>query len=128
MASLVQGPDLDKAIQSATANGDADAPAATSGEGLHYAFLKIGRQSDRLVTPKRSEGVRRPSSVRPWAGLAKTTNDRSRLCCVTIGAHSESAYLNTIPSDTENENRDRQIGTGMGRQPARQVDAGTTAT
>ena len=40
-ALVLEVPDLDKAIQSATANGGTLVqPAATSAEGLHYAFLK----------------------------------------------------------------------------------------
>ena len=54
-ALVLEVPDLDNAIQSATANGGTLVqPAATSGEGLHYAFLKDpeGNQIELVMTPK----------------------------------------------------------------------------
>jgi predicted enzyme related to lactoylglutathione lyase len=56
MASLIlQVPDLDKAIESAKANGGTlMRPANKSGEGLAYAFVKDpdGNQIELVMTPK----------------------------------------------------------------------------
>jgi predicted enzyme related to lactoylglutathione lyase len=56
MASLIlEVPDLDTAIESAKAHGGTlMRPPATSGEGLHYAFLKDpdGNQIELVMTPK----------------------------------------------------------------------------
>jgi predicted enzyme related to lactoylglutathione lyase len=56
MAALIlEVPNLDKAIESAKANGGTlMRPAAKSGEGLNYAFVKDpdGNQIELLMTPK----------------------------------------------------------------------------
>lgn len=56
MASLIlQVPDLDKAIESVKVNGGTlMRPAAKSGEGLNYAFVKDpdGNQIELLMAPK----------------------------------------------------------------------------
>lgn len=56
MASLILDvPNLEKAIESAKANGGAlMRPAAKSGEGLNYAFIKDpdGNQVELVMTPK----------------------------------------------------------------------------
>jgi predicted enzyme related to lactoylglutathione lyase len=56
MASLILGvPDLDKAIESAKANGGTlMRPPAKSGEGLNYAFVKDpdGNQIELVMPPK----------------------------------------------------------------------------
>ncbi len=56
MASLIlEVPDLDKAIESAKANGGTlMRPPAKSGEGLNYAFVKDpdGNQIELLMAPK----------------------------------------------------------------------------
>ena len=56
MASLIlEVPDLNKAIESAKANGGTlMRPPAKSGEGLNYAFVKDpdGNQIELLMTPK----------------------------------------------------------------------------